>query len=416
MIKSYDRHGNRREFLKGAALSTSTLFAGIPFMSQPEAVAQISSADGLAASVAGHCDPRFSPVRAAFEANFASRGEVGAAFCVMLDGEPVVDLVGGWRDAAKRLPWTTDSVVNVWSTTKGVQATCFAMAVDRGLARYDQPVADFWPEFAAQGKEKITIGMLLSHQAGLCGFTSPATLETLLGGEASAALLAEQAPIWEPGTASGYHGITIGILGTELFRRIEGRPIRQFVEEEFRQVRGLDIMVGLPISEEGRRAEIIPPPIGSVLPSMTPPQVAALANPPLHGGVANERAWRAADLPSANGHSNARALAGLYSLLVHSELIRPEVLAEAIQPRVRDDNVDLVLAIPTRWAAGYLANTGGCYGPSASSFGHSGWGGAFAFGDPEKGLAVSYTMNRMGSTLREDSRNLALIEATYDCL
>lgn len=383
-------------------------------MTRSEAAAKPSGADSASTLISGHCDPRFAPVREAFEANFAERGEVGAAFCVMQDGKPVVDLAGGWRDAAQTLPWAADSVVNIWSTTKGVQATCFAMAIDRGLARYDQPVADFWPEFAANGKEKITIGMLLSHQAGVCGFTSPATLETLLDGAASAARLAGQAPIWEPGTASGYHAITIGILGTELFRRIEGRSIRQFVEEEFRQAHGLDIMIGLPIAEEPRRAEIIPPPAGAALPSLTPPQIAGLANPPMDAAAVNERPWRAADLPSANGHSNARALAGLYSFLVHGELVRPGTLAEAIRPRI--ENVDLVLDIPTRWAAGYLVNTDGCYGPSASSFGHSGWGGSFAFGDPETGLAVSYTMNRMGSTLREDPRNLALIDATYQCI
>lgn len=383
-------------------------------MMRSEAAAKPADGDSASALVSGHCDPRFAPVREAFEANFAERGEVGAAFCVMQDGKPTVDLVGGWRDVARTLLWTEDSVVNIWSTTKGVQATCFAMAVDRGLARYDQPVADFWPEFAANGKGNITIGMLLSHQAGVCGFTSPATLDTLLGGAASAARLAGQAPIWEPGTASGYHAMTIGILGTELFRRIEGRSIRQFVEEEFRQARGLDIMIGLPVVDEQRRAEIIPPPAGTALPSLTPPQIAGLANPAMDAAVVNERPWRAADLPSANGHSNARALAGLYSLLIRDELVQPEALAEAIRPRI--ENVDLVLGIPTRWAAGYLANTDGCYGPSASSFGHSGWGGSFAFGDPETGLAISYTMNRMGSTLREDSRNLALIEATYRCI
>lgn len=368
---------------------------------------------GKPVPLSGHCASRFAAVRQAFEANFSERDEVGAAFCVMLDGEPVVDLIGGWRDAARTLPWAADSVVNIWSTTKGVQATCFAIAVDRGLVRYDQPVSDFWPEFAAAGKGRITIEMLLSHQAGLCGFVAPATLDTLLGGEASAALLAAQAPIWEPGTASGYHGITIGILGTELFRRIEGRSIRQFVDEEFRQARGLDIMIGLPVAEEARRAEIVPPTAPNPLAMLTPPQIAALANPVLDPATPNERRWRAADLPSANGHSHARALAGFYAQLLRGDLVRPETLAEAIRPRI--ENVDLVLDIPTRWAAGYLANTNGCYGPSPSSFGHSGWGGAFAFGDPETGLAISYTMNRMGTTLREDARNLALIKATYEC-
>lgn len=367
--------------------------------------------------IEGVCDPAFAPVKEAFAENFVARGDVGAAVCIVHQGRTVVDLVGGWRDAGKSECWTDRTLVNVWSSTKGIAAACFAMIVDRGLARYDQPVADFWPEFAAEGKGGITIGMLLSHQAGLCGFAESGSVADLLAGEAAAARLAAQAPLWAPGTASGYHAITIGILATALFERIEGRSLRRFVAEELTQARGLDFAIGLDAGEEGRRAEILAPPElnSAEIGALTPPQLAALANPPLDPLLPNDPAWRAADLPSANGHANARSLAGLYaSLIAKSDpLVSAEALAEAT--KVRIENVDLVLGLPARWAAGFLRNSDGLYGPNAEAFGHSGWGGSFAFADPAAGLAMSYTMNRMGTQLRDDPRDVALIAAAYRC-
>ena len=366
--------------------------------------------------VSGHCDGRFTAVREEFVRNFEERGDVGAAVCVMIDGQPVVNLVGGWQDQARERPWDERTVVNVWSSTKGVAAACFAMIVDRGLVRYDQPVADFWPEFAAHGKDAVTVAMLLSHQAGLCGFADPATVSDLLAGEASAARLAGQAPLWPPGTASGYHAISVGILATALFERIEGRSLRRFVAEELAAERQLDIMIGLPSKDDHRRAEMVAPPemSSASIGSLTPPQIAALANPPLDPLLPNEAIWREADVPSANGHSNAGALAGLYATLVGGALVGTQTLAEAT--KVRIGNVDLVLGIPVQWAAGFLLNTDGVYGPSRAAFGHSGWGGSFAFGDPATGLSMSYTMNRMGTMLRDDPRDVALIEAAYRSL
>ena len=366
------------------------------------------------AIVAGHCDPRFAAVRAAFAANFAERGDVGAAVTVILDGDVVVDLTGGWRDAARTEPWQADTLVNVWSSTKGVAATCFAMLVDAGRISYGDRVARWWPDFAAAGKETVTIGQLLSHQAGLCGFATPADVADLLAGSSAAARLAAQAPLWVPGTASGYHAITIGILATELFERIEGRSLRRFVAEEINGRRGFDISIGLDAGEEERRAELIAPPDmnSAQVGSFTPVQIAALANPALDPMLPNDPAWRAADLPSANGHANARSLASLYSALIRGELTGSGALAEATAPRI--ENVDLVLGLPVRWGAGFLLNSEGVYGPGATTFGHSGWGGSFAMADPAAGLAMSYTMNRMGTLLRDDPRAVALIAAVYD--
>lgn len=369
----------------------------------------------MTTSITGMCDPRFAAVREAFAANFAERGDVGAAFCLIVGGRTVVDLHGGWRDAARTASWQTDTLVNLWSTTKGVAAIAFAMLVDRGMMSYDDPVASHWPEFAANGKRAITIGMLLSHQAGLCGFASPATVPDLLAGSAAADRLAAQAPLWEPGSASGYHAISIGILATALFERIEGRPLKAFVREEMAKGLGLDIAIGLAPPDDGRRAEIVAPPeLNSAdLGSLTPPQIAALANPPLDPLLPNGAAWRAADLASANGHSNAAALAQLYTRLTRG-LVGVEVLAAATAART--DGVDLVLGLPARWAAGFLTNSDGLYGPNRVAFGHSGWGGSFAFADPVADLSMSYVMNRMGTMLRDDPRAVALIDAVYASL
>lgn len=372
---------------------------------------------GVELNIGGECTDRFAQVRDAFASNFAHNDELGAAFSVTLGGELVVDLHGGWADPARTRPWQSDTVVNVWSTTKGIHATCFAMAADRGLFSYDQPVADFWPEFGEQGKAAVTIGQLLSHQAGLCGFTSPASEPDLLHGSATADRLAAQAPLWEPGSASGYHALSIGILGTELFRRIEDRSIRQFVADEIAGPLGLDFTVGLPAGQERRCAELVPPPASPVDPAaFTPPQIAALGNPPLRAGFAMTPEWRAADLASANGHGTARALASIYAKLIAPQggLVSPATLAKATAQQIR--NVDLVLGIECDWAAGFLRNSSGVFGPVSATFGHTGWGGSFAVADPENGLTMAYTMNRMDANLRDDARAKALIAAVYSGL
>lgn len=365
------------------------------------------------------CAPRFSAVQEAFERNFSQRGEVGAAFCLWVDGRPVVDLWRGTQDAAGQRPWTRDTVSNVWSTTKGVTAACFAMLVDRGRLTYEDRVADHWPSFAQAGKNDVTIGMLLSHQAGLSGFSAPAMVEDLYGGDASAERLAAQAPLWPPGSASGYHAISFGILATALFERVEGRSLKQFVAEELAGGLGLDIAIGLEPSRADVAAEMLAPPgMGSGdIGSFNPAQVAALTNPGLDPRLPNTEAWRAADLPSANGFSNARALAALYAGLLPNAprpLVSSSTVAEAT--RVRIEGVDLVLDLFARWGAGFLVNSDRLYGPNPEAFGHSGWGGSFAFADPRTGIAMAYTMNQMSPLLRGDPRGDALIKAVYGAL
>lgn len=371
------------------------------------------------ASIDGRCSPAFARVRDAFTANFSERGDVGAAFAVVQDGALVVDLWGGHADKARLRPWTSDTLTNVWSTTKGVAAICFAMLVDRGKIRYDDPVARHWPEFAANGKEHVTIAQLLSHQAGLCGFTAPVTMEDIYDQTRAEALLAAQAPLWPPGAQAGYHAVTIGVLANGLFRRVEGRTLAVFVRDELAEAFGLDLLVGLPDADAHRASEIMAPPTLSSTdanPVSSRIQQAALANPVMDPLWANTRGWRLAPLPSVNGFANASSLAQLYGALAQGGILNGKRLlgpdAIKLATTLRIEGPDAVLGVEGRWAAGFLRNIQGIYGDNETAYGHSGWGGSFAFADPERRLGVSFVMNAMGNNLIGDPRGLALVEAT----
>jgi CubicO group peptidase (beta-lactamase class C family) len=369
----------------------------------------------------GSCASKFARVQDAFITNFREHGEIGADFALIVGGEVVADLWAGSRDVARTKPWTRRTITNIWSSTKGINGTCFAMIVDRGLASYEDKVSQYWPEFGAAGKQDITIGMLLAHQAGLSGFTTPATIADLLSGEVAAGRLAAQAPIWEPGTTSGYHGMTLGILATALFARIERRSIKRFVAEEIAEPFGLDLSIGVEPGDEDRVAEMLPT-AGldtSSLDHFNVAQHAAFTNPETPGSLSNDAAWRAADLPAANGYGNARALAGMYGLLLRPRadgkaLVAKNAVAQAT--RCRFKGIDSVKGTFTRWSAGFWLNPGKLYGPNLEAFGHSGWGGSFGFADPIAEVAVAYTMNRMSDQFERDPRRRGLIDAVYASL
>ncbi len=367
--------------------------------------------------IEGRADAAFSVLERAFRENFSQRGDVGASLALVRDGELVVDLWGGHLDAAKTRPWRADSVVNVWSTTKAVNALCFAILVDRGLVDYEAPVARWWPAFAAEGKGDITVGQLLSHQAGLCSFTTPAVVEDYYDQPTAAARLAAQAPLWAPGSRSGYHAISIGTLANALFQRIEGRSVGRFVVEELSGPMGLDLTLGLPASQEARRAEMLAPPelgTATMATEMNLSQIAAYTNPAMDPLCPNTSAWRACEIPSANGFSNARSLATLFGKVASGDLLGADTRAKATALRI--EGVDEVLGVPARWAAGFLLNTDGLYGPEPQAFGHSGWGGSFVLVDPVRKTALAYAMNRMGTHLVGDPRDVALIAAAYEGL
>ncbi|MEU1178556.1 serine hydrolase domain-containing protein [Streptomyces sp. NPDC005820] len=381
--------------------------------------------------VHGHCDARFAAVRTAFEENFRDRGELGAAVAVTVDGEPVVDLWGGWADPARTRAWERDTLVNVWSTTKGPTALCAHILADRGLLDLDAPVAAYWPEFAAAGKENVLVRHLLSHRAGLSGLREPHTLEQFYDWETTTARLAAMEPWWEPGTRSGYHAFTYGFLVGEVVGRVSGLLPGAFLEREVTGPLGIDFTVGLPEKEAGRVAELVPPQAApaseqaAVFAQLAPAAIAALANPMVGAAEANSPAWRAAEIPAANGHGTARAVAALYAVVAgRGSYAGRRVLSPEAAERVREGQgacQDLVLGVglghDTEIALGlWLSGADGSYGPNPRAVGHDGFGGSCGLADPEAGVSLGYVMNRMGPRIADDPRKMALVDALYSAL
>lgn len=381
--------------------------------------------------VHGHCDPRFAAVRTAFEENFRDRGELGAAVAVTVDGVTVADLWGGWADPARARAWERDTLVNVWSTSKGPTALCAHILADRGLLDLDAPVAAYWPEFAAAGKERVLVRHLLSHRAGLAGLREPHSLEQLYDWELTTARLAATHPWWEPGTRSGYHALTYGFLVGEVVRRVSGMRPGAFLEREVTGPLGVDFTVGLAEKEAGRAAELVHPPAASaseqaaVFSQLAPAAVAALTNPLAGAAEANSPRWRAAEIPAANGHGTARAVAALYGVFAgRGEHGGRRVLSAEAAERVREGQGacrDLVLGAgfehETEIGLGlWLSGPNGSYGPNPRAFGHDGFGGSCGLADPEAGVSLGYVMNRMGPHIADDPRKKALVDALYSAL
>lgn len=367
----------------------------------------------------GFVAPGFEPVREAFAANFEAGLEAGSSFAAMLEGKPVVDIWAGVRDAGKGLPWEKDTVACVFSTTKATVALACAMLVDRGLLEYEQPVAKYWPEFAQQGKERITVEQLLSHQAGLPGVTNR-QLPDYYNWDAVTEALAAEKPWWEPGTANGYHAITFGHLNGELVRRITGKPFDQFLREEIAGPLGADFQVAVPASEDSRIATMIAPPALTGVPEDAL-LFKVLANPPFDSAQANDRAYRAAVIPAANGHANARSAARVMSALACGgtvdgvRLLSEDSIHRAIAERCF--RTDLVLLVPMRWGAGFMVRSEALpISPNQRAFGHGGAGGSLAIADMDARLSWAYVMNRMDSGTTGDVRAGVLGAALYGCL
>ncbi|MDH6218967.1 serine hydrolase domain-containing protein [Streptomyces pseudovenezuelae] len=382
-------------------------------------------------TVHGDCDERFAAVRTAFEENFRDRDELGAAVTVTVDGEVVVDLWGGWADGARTRPWERDTLVNVWSTSKGPVALCAHILADRGLLDFDAPVAAYWPEFAAAGKEKVLVRHLLSHRAGLAGLREPHSLEQLYDWELTTRRLAATEPWWEPGTRSGYHALTYGFLVGEVVRRVSGLLPGAFLEREVAGPLGVDFTIGLPEKEAGRAAELMHPPAASsseqaaIFSQLTPVAIAALTNPVAGATEANTAEWRAAEIPAANGHGTARAVAALYGVFAgRGSYGGHRVLSAEAAEKAREGQGscrDLVLGAgfehETEVALGlWLSGPNGSYGPNPRAFGHDGFGGSCGLADPDAGVSLGYVMNRMGPHIADDPRKMALVDALYSTL
>jgi CubicO group peptidase (beta-lactamase class C family) len=371
--------------------------------------------------VNGICKQGFEAVRDAFVANFEQGPEVGASVAVTKDGEAVVDLWAGDADT-KGTPWAEDTIVNVYSTTKTMAATCVLMLADRGELGLHAPVAKYWPEFAQTGKADVTVAHVMSHSAGLSGFDPP-TPTDLYDWEDIVGRLAAQAPWWEPGTQSGYHAVTQGFLQGEIVKRITGRTIGQFFREEVAEPLDADFHIGLDASHDARVGELIPPTTGLGAAATDPESIAArtFAGPNLDATEPRTRAWREAEIPAAGGIGNARSVARIHSALACGgsvdgvRLMSEAGVARALEEQTR--GTDLVLGIPVVFGMGFGLNDASFpISPNPRTFFWGGWGGSLAIIDLDARVSIAYVMNHMEANLMGDKRGGGIAMAVYQSL
>ncbi|MES2341158.1 MAG: serine hydrolase domain-containing protein [Pseudomonadota bacterium] len=369
----------------------------------------------------GTCAPAFFAVREAFEANFAKGEELGARFSLVRKGEVLVDLWAGFADRQRTRAFDDTTLTTIFSSTKAIAALLIARLVDAGKLDYGQTVASVWPEFGQAGKGAITVEQAMSHQAGLSGFPDPMEPTLWFDWDAICAKLAAMAPLWPPGTASGYHPVTFGYLAGEIFRRVDGRTMGAALRQDLAAPFDLDLWIGLPDSEHGRAADMQRPKGPARFGEINEATRAAFLTPWSSAGGRGQAEWRRTEIPSANGHATALSLARLFGALANDGwldgevILSPALIAEASRERIRGQ--DLVLPFEMSWGAGFMRNAPvKVWGPGEQTFGHSGWGGSCVFADPETGLAGAYVMNRQSTDLIGDRRPRALIEAAYEGL
>lgn len=369
----------------------------------------------------GFAHAPFGRVKDQFARHFEDGLELGARFSLCRDGEVVVDLWGGFADRRGERAFDDTTLTQIFSTTKAVAALLIARLVDAGALAYDEPVARVWPEFARAGKRDITVGQAMSHQAGLAGLPGPFEPFEWFDWDKICARIEAMAPLWPPGTASGYHPVTIGYIAGEIFRRADGRTMARALQEDLATPFGLDLSIGVTPEMRPRIADIRRPPALPDLGPVNEPKSLAFLSPwsTPAGGAQGEA--RAAPIPSTNGHATALALARLMSALAGDgtldgqAILSRRTIAEASRERIRGQ--DLVLPFEISWAAGFMRNAGlNIWGPGRQTFGHAGWGGSVAFADPEARLAGAYVMNRQDVHLIGDPRPRRLIEAAYAAL
>jgi len=376
--------------------------------------------------VHGHIDGQFDKVVEALAEELSTGAEVGAAIAIDVDGESVLDIWGGHVDASKTVEWGEDTIINVWSSTKTVTSLAALMVADRGVLDLDAPVATYWPEFAANGKENVLVRHLLSHTSGVAGWQDPMTVEDLYDFEKAASRLAAQAPWWEPGNASGYHALNFGHLIGELIRRTTGMTLKDFVRDEIAGPLGADFQIGARPEDYGRIAQLIPPPPFDIPFDALPednPMRKTLANPSPDAEVAHTAAWREADLGAVNGHGNARSLARMLSPVSLGgtangvELLSAHTIARIFD--VQSHGPDQVLGVPIKFGIGYALPT-----PEAVPFlppdekvcFWGGWGGSMVLINPDRRTTAAYVMNKMGLGTLGNERTARYAKLIYEAI
>jgi CubicO group peptidase (beta-lactamase class C family) len=374
------------------------------------------------AEVHGSCDERFAGVRDAL-AQQLDGDELGASVAVDLDGETVVDVWGGFRDAERTTPWTQDTIVNVWSTTKCVLNLAALMLVERGDLDIHAPVGNYWPEFSAKGKKDVEVRHLMSHTSGVSGWEQPFSVRDMYDWATACERLAQQRPWWEPGTAAGYHAATQGFLVGELVRRITNKTFATFVADEIAGPLGADFQVGARDRDVDRIAPLVAPPRTEPAGDPDPASIAVrtFTAPVMSVKATTTPEWRAADLGALNGHSNARGVLDVLRILsLGGEAGGVRLLSEKTIDLVFDqqaDGEDLVLEAPFRWGIGYcLGSPVVPYVPAGRTFYWGGWGGSMAVMDLDRRLTITYAMNAMAPGILGSARSEAYIRAVYDAL
>jgi len=377
------------------------------------------------AQIEGKCEPRFEAVRGALAQYLDSGEELGASLVVDIDGDLVVDMWGGFCDQARTAPWTESTITNVWSSTKAVTSLAALMLADRGELDVDAPVARYWPEFAAGGKEGVLVRHLMSHSSGVSGLEQPAVVEDLYDWPTATSRMAAQAPWWEPGTASGYHALNYGHLVGEVVRRVSGKTLKQFVAEEIAGPLGADFQIGAAEADWGRIADVVPPPPLPIdFDALGPDSltVKTLTGPFIEADAANTPNWRRADLGAVNGHGNARSVARVMSVVARGgqadgvRLLHPETIEKIFTEQI--NGIDLVLGVPLRFGIGYglpvpellpwIPDEKICY--------WGGWGGSMIIMDTGRRMTISYVMNKMGPGIIGSERSAAYGQAIYEAL
>jgi CubicO group peptidase (beta-lactamase class C family) len=372
----------------------------------------------------GFTSDKFAALRSVFEGNFTSGADIGASVSVRVKDQTVVDLWSGFADAAQTRPWAEDTIVNVYSTTKTMTALTALLLADRGLIDFNAPVAKYWPEFAAGGKSRVTVAQIMSHSSGLSGWREPVTKQDLYDWERAVELLAAQEPFWEPGSATGYHAVTMGFLVGEVVRRVSGKTMGTVFREEIAEPLGADFWIGLPPSEDDRVAELIPPPPGQQLDgnldALNEIQKNWIINPLFSVDDTRTRGWRGAELGASNGHGNARSIALVHTVLANGGVANGKrIMSEAGCRKaleLQKDGTDVILGTPLRMALGFgLAGELMPFLNKSTMF-WGGYGGSIAIIDMENRMSFGYAMNKMAGTTTGDMRALGLAMAMWTSL
>jgi CubicO group peptidase (beta-lactamase class C family) len=384
--------------------------------------------------IGGYCAPRFGGVREQFERNFSCRDDVGAAVAAWVDGELVVNLWGGWRDADGRRPWQEDTLASVFSGSKGLTSTCVHLLAERGVLDVRKPVAAYWPEFGQSGKGDITIATVLAHRSGVIGPQRRLDAEQVLDWDLVCSELAAAEPWWTPGTAQGYHMVTFGFILGEIVRRVTGLTVGEVLRYEIAEPLSADLHIGLPSHEHDRCAEMVNKPhIRDVLANGNAPErPTSLAEHGMAGmavamgfvpddelGSQDITRWRAAEFPATNAHVSALGMATFYNAMAQEKLLSYERM---LQCRVSQGGFDNDVVLGPRvadhgWGLGYMLNQRCIAGPNPLSFGHGGSGGSYAFVDLEHRIGYAYVMNNFDATkCNADPRSVALSDEIYAVL